>query len=175
MILTGQTIRALGIITPHEPRTVFNGMTYGESLAGYDIRLGEAVPLRMGLTTLGVSLERFDLPNDVLGRVCDKSTWARRGVSVQNTVLEPGWRGFLTLEIALMPTWRYGAEVEWGLSGSQPAIACPLHDCIDMPAGTPIAQVIFERIECETPGYCGKYQDQPAHPVEAIMEPGAAE
>lgn len=89
MILTGQTIRAIGIITPHEPRTVFNGMTYGEGLAGYDIRLGQDAEIVPGYTTLGVSLERFDLPNDVLGRVCDKSTWARRGVSVQNTVLEP--------------------------------------------------------------------------------------
>ena len=39
------------------------------------------------------------MPSDVLGQVCDKSTWARRGVAVQNTIIEPGWRGYLTVEL----------------------------------------------------------------------------
>jgi dCTP deaminase len=28
-----------------------------------------------------------------MGIVHDKSTWARRGLVVQNTVIEPGWHG----------------------------------------------------------------------------------
>ena len=39
------------------------------------------------------------MPRDMVGVVHDKSTWARRGLSVFNTVIEPGWRGKLTLEL----------------------------------------------------------------------------
>jgi dCTP deaminase len=31
-----------------------------------------------------------------MGIVHDKSTWARRGLVVQNTVIEPGWHGYQT-------------------------------------------------------------------------------
>ena len=34
-----------------------------------------------------------------MGIVHDKSTWARRGLVVQNTVIEPGWHGYLTIEV----------------------------------------------------------------------------
>ena len=74
----------------------------------------------------------------------DKSTWARRGLSVFNTVIEPDWRGFLTLEL-VYHGWK------------------PLR----IPAGAGIAQVIFHRTE-ETASYGnGKYQDQADQPVEA--------
>lgn len=150
MILTGPTIRNLAILDPHVARGVAHGMSYGEGLAGYDIRLGEAVHLIAGRTTLGVSMERFAMPRDVLGRVCDKSTLIRQGVRVGTTVIEPGWCGYLTIELVWFP-----------LNSSRYMI---------IEAGTPIAQVIFERIECETAGYAGKYQDQPAQPVRAMME-----
>lgn len=37
------------------------------------------------------------MPTHLLGRVCDKSSWARKGLSVFNTVIEPGFIGGLTL------------------------------------------------------------------------------
>lgn len=156
MILSGPTIRRLGIITPHEPRSRAHGMSYGESYAGYDIRVAaeDEFLVEPFTTTLAVSMEHFTMPRDVLGRVTDKSTWARRGLQVQNTVIEPGWRGWLTLELSFLP-----------LTGDDPKSSW-----IMIPPGCPIAQVIFERIDCETEGYSGKYQDQPAEPVPAIME-----
>lgn len=154
MILTGETIRRLGIITPHVPKGRIHGMSYGEGLAGYDIRLGREIKIHSGLTVLGVSMEHFNMPLDVLGRVCDKSTLIRQGLRVGNSVIEPGWRGHLTLELVWHPFDPMPAGIFNGI----------------LPAGIPIAQVIFERIEDQTRGYDGKYQDQPAEPTSAILE-----
>jgi dCTP deaminase len=147
MILSGHTIRRLGIITPHVDRTVINGMSYGQSLAGYDIRAREHLWVGPKGFQLLSSVEYFNLPKDILGVVHDKSSWARKGLSVQNTVLEPGWKGFLTLEV--------NSHVDYTLNSFE---------------GSPIAQVVFHRVDEYTDGYRGKYQDQPNRPVEAISE-----
>lgn len=49
---------------------------------------------------LGVTVERFDLPSDVVSICVGKSTYARCGVIANVTPLEPGWSGHLTLEIS---------------------------------------------------------------------------
>jgi len=49
---------------------------------------------------LGLSVEFFNMPIDVIGVCVGKSTYARRGVSVNITPLEPGWKGYLVIEIA---------------------------------------------------------------------------
>ena len=152
MILSGPTIRRIGIITPHEQRTRYLGLSYGESYAGYDIRLGSAVEVVAGCTTLGISLERFEMPRNVVGRVHDKSTWAREGLQMQNTIIEPGWAGYLTLELSLSPLFGMYRKM------------------LTLDAGTPIAQVIFEYVDCETPGYDGKYQNAGSEPQGAIWE-----
>ena len=48
---------------------------------------------------LGVSIEKFDIPEDIVGQCIGKSTYARCGLYVNVTLIEPGWRGFLTLEL----------------------------------------------------------------------------
>ena len=147
MILSGETIHAERIITPHHPRTRRNGMSFGESFAGYDVRARGAVTIYPDGFALNCTVERFVMPRDVLAVVHDKSTWARRGLSVFNTVIEPGWRGWLTLELVNH---------------------CP--DPITIMEGDPIAQVVFHRIDRATAGYEGKYQDQDDRPVPAILE-----
>lgn len=142
MILPAQEIRtrclADGMITPFEERTRFAGMTYGLGPAGYDIRLDDMVVMTPGNFALASSMEHFDMPLDVLAQVCDKSTLARSGLFVQNTIIEPGWRGFLTLELTY-----HG------------------HGVMQLPVGAPIAQIIFMRLEYPTDRpYEGKYQDQ---------------
>jgi dCTP deaminase len=131
------------MITPFHERARYEGMTYGLSSAGYDVRIGEPVTVWSGRTTLASTIERFNMPSDVLAQVCDKSSWARQGLVVQNTIIEPGWRGHLTLELTYTP----------------------LDDSEEMfiEAGSPIAQIIFMRLEepTEQP-YSGKYQDQEA-------------
>ena len=151
MMLSGETIRRREIIQPHRQRYNYDGVSGGESLCGYDIRTLKRVVLWPIVTRLSVSIERFSMPKDVAGRVTDKSTWARLGVQVQNTIIEPGWCGWLTLELTYSPVsiWRPRLVIS---------------------AGTPIAQVIFEPIDRVTSGYDGKYQFQPCLPVHAIFD-----
>ena len=134
--------------------------SWGLTEVGYDIRLKQTVTLSpwnwtvddpdhgytsgSGRFCLASTLEEFDMPHNLCGIVHDKSTWARKGLSVFNTVIEPGWRGFLTLELVY--------------HGEQP---------LRLEAGTGIAQVIFHEIQ--TPArYEGKYQDQADMPVPSI-------
>jgi len=124
-----------------------HGVSYGMSEAGYDIRIAQSVTLHpFRRFSLASAIERFTMPESLVGIVHDKSTWARRGLSVFNTVIEPGWHGFLTLELVY--------------HGWKP---------IRIPAGAGIAQVIFHET-CENSAYSGKYQNQGAGPQKAILE-----
>ena len=126
-----------------------HGVSYGLAEAGYDLRIAENVTLHpFKRFTLTYALEQFQMPHDLVGIVHDKSTWARRGLSVFNTVIEPGWSGFLTLELVYH---------RWGI--------------LRIPAGAGIAQVIFHKTAAAS-AYSGKYQNQPARPVSAILEKG---
>lgn len=149
MILPGQYIRRhKGLIIPFHERSSAYGMTYGLSAAGYDFRIAETFDLEPGAFKLASSLERFNIPDDLLGIVHDKSTWARQGLAVQNTVFEPGWRGYATLELS-----NHSAHT--------------LH----IRKGMPIAQIVFHLLIAPTENpYKGKYQDQPAGAQEAILE-----
>lgn len=120
-------------------------LTFGLGPCGYDIRLDEDILIWPRWHKLASSREHFIVPLNVVGYVKDKSTWARRWLFVQNTVIEPGWRGYLTLELT-NESWR----------------------CRRLRAGTPIAQVVFHFLDEPTDvGYTGKYQDQPRGPQEA--------
>ena len=176
-ILSAQTIRASGIVTPcSEASKDERNCSRGLSACGYDISLAADVmiyslpssivalfaatllpwPLAVPLAMYGVwavtnsfvlagAAELFNLPDDVMARVCDKSSLARMGVNVQNTILEPGWRGYVTLEIA-----NFG-----------------LHN-VRFKQGCAVAQVVFERLDEPTDlPYSGKYQDQAIGPVRA--------
>lgn len=136
------------MVNPFVERSVAHGMSYGLSAAGYDVRVKQRRILRPGAFVLASTVEHFDMPNDVLGHVADKSTWARRGITVQNTIIEPGWRGWLTLEIA-----NHGDAI------------------VELEEGMPIAQIIFHLLAAPTElPYGGKYQDQEDKPVPARIE-----
>lgn len=49
---------------------------------------------------LGETIETFDIPRDCLAVVLGKSTYARCGIIVNVTPLEPEWRGKVTVEIS---------------------------------------------------------------------------
>ena len=49
---------------------------------------------------LASTIERFKIPNDVLVICLGKSTYARCGIIVNVTPLEPGWEGHVTLEFS---------------------------------------------------------------------------
>lgn len=62
---------------------------------------------------LGRSLEYLCIPKDLKGHCLGKSTYARCGVIVNTTPLEPGWEGYLTIEIGNVsstPTRIYAFE-----------------------------------------------------------------
>lgn len=140
MILSAQTIRKLKPITPFHERTKEFGMSYGLSAAGYDIRIAEDTNVMFENFCLASSLEHFNMPDDVLAYVKDKSTWARQGLAVQNTVIEPGWKGYLTLELT-----NHSYKI------------------LELKKGMPIAQIIFHRLDFATEQpYEGKYQNQQA-------------
>lgn len=142
MILASQHIRAMQLLDPLCERTQFNGVSFGLSAAGYDIRTAENLDLLEGGFKLCSSVEKFHMRSDVLGIVHDKSTWARRGIAVQNTVIEPGWHGYLTLEIT-----NHGK------------------DHVFIKQGSGIAQIIFHMLlEATEQVYDGKYQNQEAGP-----------
>ncbi len=104
--------------------------SYGLSSYGYDLRLGHRFLVPLGgmnvvldpidfpeghfrqieatsvfelspnSQVLAESVECFVMPDDVCGVCWGKSSYARCGLLVNVTPLEPGWRGILTIELA---------------------------------------------------------------------------
>jgi dCTP deaminase len=119
-----------GMIEPFEPTQVREGViSYGLSSFGYDIRVADEYKVFTDVFSVVVdpkhfddrsfvvmkgdhciipprsfalarTLEYFRIPNDVLVVCVGKSTYARCGIIVNVTPLEPEWRGYLTLEIS---------------------------------------------------------------------------
>ncbi len=148
MIINGPDLLAAAPIRDMaSQKKSFLGLSYGLTECGYDIRIAQDVTMFFGRRfVLASSVEYFSLPPDLMGRVLNKSTWARRGIDASMTTnIEPGWRGFLTIEL------RY--------SGWAP---------ITLRKGMGIAQVIFERV-LNPVCYVGKYQDQASRPVPAML------
>ena len=146
MILSGKEILARKIFAPSYDRTYHeeSGMTFGAGPAGYDVRIRQDTILYPGDFKLASTVEYFTMPNDVLGSVHDKSTLARRGISVFNTIIECGWKGFLTIELV-----NKGEEIVY------------------LKEGSPVAQVILHLVQGEVVPYEGRYQNQPDEPVKA--------
>ena len=138
-------LKASPIINMSPDKNKEHGVSWGLSEAGYDIRIKQDVHFKEGGARffLASSIEKFRMPNYLLGIVHDKSTWARQGLSVFNTVIEPGWCGFLTLELV------YHGDKD-----------------LTIPSGSGIAQVVFHKLT-DDKRYTGKYQDQEDKPVEA--------
>jgi dCTP deaminase len=161
-----EDLQFLGI-APWEPVSKqAMGMSYGLTAAGYDIRVGElpadpertrivreAMWLHPGEFALIASLERVKIPRDLQVIVHDKSSWARQGLALQNTVLEPGWEGWITLELS-----NHGKKA------------------LRIMRGQPIAQLVFHQLDRATDRpYTGKYQNQGSSPAEAIAAPSVEE
>lgn len=158
-VLSAQAIRRAHIFEPFVERQLNarTGKTFGLGPCTYDVRVEfdnvGAVARRLmwpGRFLLASTIERFTMPNDCVALVCDKSSWARKGLTVQNTIIDPGWGGYLTLELIY-----HGWRPFW------------LH------RGAPIAQILVLRLNemTELP-YIGKYQNQRRGPVPPIHEKG---
>lgn len=125
-VLSSQSIRNLKIITPFVERSKHEetNTSYGLSAASYDVRLDQSIILPSGGFRLASTLERFHMPNFLIGIVHDKSTWIRRGLALQNSVIDPGFSGWITLELT-----NHGSNDFF------------------LKEGTPIAQIVFHRLD----------------------------
>jgi dCTP deaminase len=118
------------MLDPFQDRLVRDGkISYGLSSMGYDIRCtdeykiftnvkqavvdpkqfssdsfidvkGETCVIPPNSFALARSVEYFRMPTSVLGICLGKSSYARCGIVVNITPLEPGWEGHLTIEIS---------------------------------------------------------------------------
>jgi len=157
MIVNGSALmRAKPIKDMETCKMYAHGTSYGLGEAGYDIRINQTVVFSPGTKyprwtvterdgacrggtgrfALASATEMFQMPKDLVGTVKDKSTWARKGLSVFNTVIEPGWNGILTLELVFHGATR-----------------------LIIPAGAGIAQVLFGRLQNDADYGDGKYQN----------------
>jgi len=82
-------VEAAGVL---DPRAVGRG--------DFVERQADPIDLLPGRFILGRSVETFRIPRDVVGVCWGKSTYARVGVLVNVTPLEPEWTGVLTISIA---------------------------------------------------------------------------
>lgn len=119
-----------GMIEPFSEALKKDGViSYGVSSYGYDVRIGDEFKIFTNINTtivdpkafdhrslvdfkgseciippnsfvLASSLEYFRIPRDVLVICLGKSTYARCGIVVNVTPLEPEWEGHITIEIS---------------------------------------------------------------------------
>ena len=119
-----------GMISPFEDKQVRDGkISYGLSSFGYDARVSEEFKIFTNVNSeiidpknfkatnfvtknvpicvippnsfvLARTIERFKIPKDILVICLGKSTYARCGIIVNVTPLEPGWEGYVTLEFS---------------------------------------------------------------------------
>ncbi len=76
---------------------------------------GEIVTLHKGELVLAQTLETVHLPNDLMGLVEGRSSWARMGVAIHVTApkIDPGWNRPITLELTNHSQVNY--ELEAGI------------------------------------------------------------
>lgn len=121
--------RQQGMITPFAADQVRQGISYGVSSYGYDVRCadefkiftnarnalidpknfdpdsfvehkGDSCIIPPNSFALARTVEYFRIPRDVLVICLGKSTYARCGIIVNVTPLEPEWEGHVTLEFS---------------------------------------------------------------------------
>lgn len=125
-----QEMSEKGMITPFAESQVRDGViSYGISSYGYDLRISDKFKILINSNdsvidpkkfdsqnftdfqgnvcvippnsyVLATSLEYFKLPRDIIAICLGKSTYARCGIVVNVTPLEPEWEGHITMEIS---------------------------------------------------------------------------
>lgn len=102
-----------------------------------------AILLEPGVSLLGESVEVFDMPDDVVGFCVGKSSYARCGILVNVTPIEPGWKGRLVIELVNLS-----------------------HVPVLIHIGQGIAQVLFAKV-LNAKQYSGHWQKQSG--IEAML------
>lgn len=138
-----------------------SGKTYQVSRyvaeCGYDVTLGYPITLRAGYAVLAVTHERVEMPYHLAADVLGKSTWARLGISLNTTKVDPGFCGWVTLEITYNPLWS-------GLWSHWKGILYP--KTLHLPRGVGIGTLVFMTL-AQSVSYDGKYQNSGEYAEEA--------
>jgi deoxycytidine triphosphate deaminase len=95
----------------------------------------EVYYLAPGEYYLCTTMERVNMPRDLVAFILPRSTLFRCGVSLRTAVVDPGYRGILTLGI------RNESDHEFTLE-----------------RGSRICQIVFSEVRGEATNYEGKYQ-----------------
>lgn len=98
-----------------------------------------------GQCLLGTTVERIEVPTDMVARVEGKSSWGRRFILAHATAgfIDPGFRGQITLELVNL------SKVSQALPVGSPICQISFH-WVDQPVSRPYG----------SPGLCNHYQDQ---------------
>lgn len=116
-------------LTPFDPNCL-NG-------AGYDLRVANDVVICPGKHELAATLERVELGDDIAATMHIRSSLARAGIIASLALIDPGFRGQLTISL-------YNA-------GTEPFV---------MKRGDRFVQAIFHRLSTKARRrYHGRYQD----------------
>ena len=129
--------------------------------AGYDLRIGKIYKLKSG-GKIGISeritpeieevnckkyslapgeyvlietIEKVNMPKNLLARVLNRSSLFRCGCSLFTAVVDPGYRGILTIGLKNLTAFSFEVEI-----------------------GARVGQIVFETVDGETKLYSGKYQ-----------------
>lgn len=97
--------------------------------------------VRAGAFVLGRTREVITMPNTLMAFVHLRSTWARHGYIIPPTVIDAGFHGSITLEIA---------KFFDHISATVPSV----------PVGERFAHIIFAQLSTPSEPYSGKYQGQ---------------
>jgi len=117
------------VINPFDP-TCLNG-------AGYDLRLANPLDMHTQEFRLVASLERVELGEEIVGTLHIRSSLARAGIFASLALVDPGFRGQLTIALHNAGTTHF-----------------------TMNRGDKFLQIAFHRLSTKTlRPYRGKYQD----------------
>jgi dCTP deaminase len=146
------------LIHPFTTQEYLHGISHGLGPSSYDVRIDKRIlvaekgkepgyyhdvigPLGFlvwpGMFILASTIETIIMPKGISATVRDKSTHARLGLAVQNTFIDPGFRGQVTLEISNHAPFPVRIYPEIG-----------------------ICQLVFDTHKNAAMPYKGKYQNQ---------------
>jgi len=117
------------VLIPFDPSSL-NG-------AGYDLHMAMETTIPTGKHQLAATMERVELPDDLTGTLHIRSSLARTGILASLALVDPGFRGQLTISL-------YNAGTE----------------TFRMSKGDKFVQMVLHTLDTKTQRpYRGRYQD----------------
>jgi dCTP deaminase/dUTP pyrophosphatase len=95
----------------------------------------EILLLKPGQYVLMETMERVNMPEDLIARVLNRSSLFRCGASTFNALVDPGYRGTLTFGLKNISDHEFSIQ-----------------------KGARVAQIVFEEVKGAAESYSGRYQ-----------------